>query len=345
MQQSFEFYKVDPATWHDSEIIENIKSCTINRDSDDATLGSASIDCTNTLEECYVRTYLVVIQNGVKYRVPLGTHLVQTPSVAFDGKTSSVTLDGYTPLIELKGTKPPIGYSVLEGEKIMGKASKLCQENLRAPVVAVESEHTLYSDFVADTSEDWISFLSYLISNAKYSFDLDDMGRILFAPNQDIASLQSVWTYNDDNSSILYPDISHEQDLYSIPNVVEVIYSTGSGFMMSRIVNDDVNSPVSVTNRGREVLYRETSPSILSNPTQEYLDDYAVQLLRNLSCLEHKVTYTHGYCPVRVGDCVTLNYKRAGLNNVRAKVTNQSIKCETGCSVEETAVWTENLWR
>ena len=46
-----------------------------------------------------------------------------------------------------------------------------------------------------------------LISNAKYSFDLDELGRILFSPNQDIASLQPVWTYVDGNSSILYPDI------------------------------------------------------------------------------------------------------------------------------------------
>ena len=34
MQQSFEFYRVDPATWKDVERIENVDSCTINRDSE-----------------------------------------------------------------------------------------------------------------------------------------------------------------------------------------------------------------------------------------------------------------------------------------------------------------------
>ena len=113
----------------------------------------------------------------------------------------------------------------------------------------------------------------------------------------------------------------------------------------SRVVNNDKNSPISVVNRGREVVYRETSPGVTGSVNQAYIDNYAAQLLRNLSCLEHKVTYTHGYCPVRVGDCVRLDYKKAGLDNVKAKVISQSIKCETGCPVEETAVYTTKLWR
>ena len=56
------------------------------------------------------------------------------------------------------------------------------------------------------------------------------MGRILFAPEQDVSSLQPIWTYNDDNSSILYSDISVDHDLYGIPNVVEVVYSKYNNF-------------------------------------------------------------------------------------------------------------------
>ena len=63
-----------------------------------------------------------------------------------------------------------------------------------------------------------------------------------------------------------------------------------------------------------------------------------------LSSLETKITYSHAYCPVRLGDCVRLNYSRFGLNNVKAKVINQKIKCEPGCPVTETAVYTIRLW-
>lgn len=345
MQQTYEFYIVDPSTWKDSKLIDDIESCTINRDSSNSTLGSATIDCTSVMDECYIRVYLIASQNGNTQKVPLGTVLVQTPSIKFDGKKTSISMDAYTPLIELTGTPPPIGYALLEGERIMDAASRLCREQLRAPVVMVESDDKLESDFVSNLDDTWLTFLSDFIANAEYKFSLDEMGRILFEPEQDIAALRPVWTYDDRNSSILYPEITDNRDLYSMPNVVEVVYSTGAGYMFSRIVNDDENSPISTVNRGREVVYRETDPNFAGIPTQEYMDDYATRLLRNLSCLEHTVTYNHAYCPVRVGDCVILDYERSGITNVKAKVISQSIKCETGCPVEETAVYTEKLWR
>ena len=344
MDQTYEFYVVDPSSWKDKFILNTITSCTINRDLSVETLGSASIGSTEILDECYIRVYLVVIQNGVKTRVPLGTFLVQTPSVHHNGKTSTVSMDAYTPLIELKGSCPPVGYSLLKTQTIMDVASRLCEENLRAPVVPIATEDELNSNFVSNMEDTWMSFLNDLISMAKYQFGLDELGRVIFEPIQDMRSLRPVWTYSDDNSSILQPNFTDERDLYNVPNVVEVVYSTGSGFRVSRIVNDDPNSPVSTVNRGWEKLHRDTNPNFSGIPSQRDLDEYAKQLLRKLSNLEHTVTYTHGYCPVRTGDCVLLNYKRMGLVNVKAKVISQSIKCETGCQVEETAVYTTKLW-
>lgn len=345
MQQTFEFYIVDPDTWKDERRIDTVTRCTINRESSNATLGSATVDCSEALDECYIRIYLVAIQNGITEKVPLGTFLIQTPSISFDGKATSISMDAYTPLIELKGSLPPIGYSLLKDQAIMDTASKLCRERMRAPVVATTTDDKLNADFVSNLDDTWLSFISDLIANAKYNFGLDELGRVIFEPTQDIAALRSVWTYNDDNSSVLYPDVSNDRDLYGIPNVVEVVYSSNVGYKFSRVKNDDPNSPVSTVTRGREVIYRDSNPSFAGVPTQDQIDDYAVQLLRSMSCLEHTLTYSHGYCPVRVGDCVTLNYSRAGLNNVRAKVVAQSISCETGCRVEETAVYTTKLWR
>ena len=96
MQQTFEYYIVDPDTWKDIKPINNIKSSTINWDSDTETLGSATIDMSESIGECYVRVYLITIQNGIKDRHPLGTFLVQTPSWNFDGKTKDISVDAYT---------------------------------------------------------------------------------------------------------------------------------------------------------------------------------------------------------------------------------------------------------
>lgn len=345
MQQTFEYYIVDPGTWRDVKLLDNVKSSTINRDSDAETLGSATIDVTESVGECYIRVYLVTIQNGIKERHPLGTFLVQTPSSGFDGKIRGVSMDAYTPLLELKENPPPIGYYVAKDSNIMETAYRLVREHVRAPVVSTTNSETLFYDFVADTSDTWLTFVRDLIANAKYEFTLDEMGRVLFSPKQDTASLQPVWTYTDDNSSILYPDFSLDHDLYGIPNVVEVIYSGGGSSYYAKVVNDDPNSPISTVNRGREIVHRVTDLSMIGNPTNNQIDNYAIKLLGELSTLEYTVSYTHGYCPVRVGDCVRLNYDRAGITGIKAKVISQSISCEPGCPVQEKAVFTTKLWR
>ena len=345
MEQSFEYYEVDPNTWKDIRKIENVKSCSIDRDESSDTLGSASISIVDTLGETYIRAYLLIRQNGNNFRVTLGTFLVQTPSSNFDGKNRNVTMDCYTPLLELKENPPPLGYTLMKGENIMERAYEICRENCRAPVVETKLEKVLEANFVSNTDDTWLVFLQDLLAQAKYKFYLDEEGKILFAPIQKLEQLKPVWTFNDDNSSILYPDINLEHDLYGIPNVVEVVCSTGTEMYTARIVNDDPNSPTSTVNRGREILYRETSPNIQGIPSIEQINEYAEALLEELSSVEYQVSYKHGYCPVRVGDCVRLNYERADLKDVKAKVISQSINCETSCSVDETAVFTRKLWK
>lgn len=344
MQQTFEYYTVDPGTWRDVSKLSNVKTSTINWDSETETLGSGTIDITDSLGESYVRIYLITIQNGVREKHPLGTLLVQTPSSNYDGKSRSVSMDAYTPLLELKESLVPIGYFVGKDTNIMESAYLITREQVRAPVVKPTCDETLHNDFVADVDDTYMSFTSDLIANAKYEYGLDAMGRVLFLPKQDTASLQPVWTYTDDNSSILYSDISMNHDLYGIPNVVEVVYSYGSECYQTRVVNDDPNSPTSTVNRGREIVYRDTNPSLIGESSRAQIDEYAKILLRELSTVEYTVSYTHAYCPVRLGDCVRINYSRAGLTNVKAKVISQNIKCEPGCPVQEKAVFTTKLW-
>lgn len=345
MQQTFEYYIVDPGTWRDTRKINTVISSSITRDSTLETLGSASITIAESLGECYIRIYLITNQNGIREKHSLGTFLVQSPSYSFDGKIKNVTLDAYTPLLELKENPTPLGYSVLKDENVLDTAYRIVREQVRAPVVKPQKDEILNTNFVANLNDTWITFIRDLIANADHSLALDDMGRIFFSPNQDTMSLQPIWTFDDSNSSILYPELSVDRDLYGIPNVVEVIYSNGNEYYYGKAVNDDPSSPISTVNRGRRITHRESNPSLLGSPNQDRIQEYAENLLKEMSSLEYTVTYTHGYCPVRIGDCVRLNYRRAGLNGIKAKVISQNIKCESGCPVTEKAVFTTELWR
>ena len=345
MQQTYEYFIVDPKSWKDSRLLTTVQSCSITRDSTSDTLGSASFTIDESLGEVYIRVYLVTIQNGIRERHPLGTYLVQTNNPTYNGKNQSLSCTAYTPLIEMKENMPPIGYSFLKNDKILDAAYRVARDYARAPVAKNTGSKTFFSDFVADTNENALSFLRSLLEYADYSLELDEMGQIMFAPSQDLAALQPVWEFNDEQDSILHPSIAITNDIYGIPNVVEVIYSNNSDYYHVRVVNDDPNSPVSTVSRGREIVYRETNPSLSGNSTGPQIQEYAEILLRSLSTLSCTVTYTHGYCPVRVGDCVRLRCKQLGNNAIKAKVISQTIDCKPGCSVSETAAYTINVWR
>ena len=367
MQHTFEYYLVDPGTWKDLKKIDVVTSSSVSRDASAETRGSATFSVTDMIEECYIRTYLVTIQNGVKERHALGTHMVQTPSSKFNGKTSTITLDGYTSLLELKENRPPIGYFVPKDSNVMEQAYLIARDRVRAPVIKTQCLSTTSYDFVADTNDTWLTYLSDLVANQVYAdtdatngtritnyiLDVDEMGHIMFAPYQDQSLMQPIWTYTDDNSSILYPEINMEHDLYGIPNVVEVVYSGATSFTNSnakreyhyvRVENHDPGSPISIESRGREIVYRDLNPSFGGLPTDTMINEYAVQLMKAVGKLQCSITYTHGYCPVRLGDCVRLNYSKAGLNNIKAKVISQNIKCVPGCPVTEKAVYSIDLF-
>lgn len=345
MSQAFEYFSVNPDTWLDEKTIRDVLAFYANRDATAETLVSASLSCGSDLGEIYIRAYLTTIQNGIKERFPICTVLIQTPSISFDGKSHSIDMDAYSPLIELKEKMPPIGYTVRRGQNIMETAYQLCQSYMRAPVTPAKCSDILVADFVADTSDTWLSFISDLISQAKYTLELDAKGNVTFAPVIATASMQPVCTFDDGNSSILYSDVTVERDLYGIPNVVEVLYSSSDLTLFARVINDDPNSPTSTVNRGREIIYRDTNPSFSGTANQAQINEYAQKLLREKSALEYTVKYSHGYNGNRVGDCVRLNYDRAGIRDIKAKVITQDIDCSAGCKVTETATYTVNMWK
>jgi hypothetical protein len=358
MEQSYEYYTVEPTTLADVKRLDTIKKASFTRDSDSETLGSASFDASNLFGETYLRGYLRTNQNGISEKFPLGTYLVQTPSSSFNGKVSNVTMDAYTPLIELKENRPPLGYTVRKGKRILDEAYRIVSENCRVPVTKVEplistnesgeqvdNSPVLQHNFVANTDDTWLSFLIDLLKQAKYELGLEPTGRILFQPKQELESLQPVWTYNDDNSSILYSEITMDHDLYGIPNRVEVIYSYGNVRKEVVVTNEDPNSPTSFQNRGRWITFRDTDPALAGYVSDTQIQDYAERLLKELSTVEYTISYKHAYCPVRMGDCVRLNYTKAGMSGIKAKVVSQNFSSDLACPVSEKAVFTQKLWR
>lgn len=335
----------------------------------DGKLRSVSVDAYSPLLELKEK------QPGIGYYIPKGNDVMEQAYILTRDNTRTPVIAPFTPSTALTydfvanesdtwltyisdllsaayaSTRYAVETKVDDsGETVYTRLNKIVESSslLDGVETAIDDAVTTASDRVYKSmTKGGEEILFCTISNTNnYKFDLDELGRIIFAPEQDTASLSPVWTYTDDNSSILHPTLTVSHDLYGIPNVVEVLYSDGNITYYAKAVNDDPNSPTSThaNGRGREIVQRVVNPTLYGTPTQERVDELANQLLRELSTVEYTLTYVHGYCPVRVGDCVRLNYSRAGLTNIKAKVVSQSIECTTGCSVTEVATFTTKLW-
>lgn len=344
MQQTFEYYTVDENTWKDVERLTKVRSATITRDADADTLGTASFELDDYIQETYVRVYLTCVQQNERERFCLGTFLVQTLPSSFDGKSNTISADAYTPLVELKENPMPLGYSLPRGTNIVDAAYDIIKDWCRAPVLTTAKTDTLTSTFVANSDDTVLKFVISLLKNAKCHLALDDYSRIMIAPDQELDAVTPIWTYTDDNSSILYPDLKRRIDLYGIPNVVEVLHSKNNGFLYSIAINDNPNSPVSTVSRKRRITHRETAPSSYGIMTQSQLDTYTQNLLKSKSKLVSTLSYTHGFCPVNLYDAVRLTYHSAELIDVKARVVLQDITCKSGVRVSETAEYITSLY-
>lgn len=344
---TYEYWKVDPSTWRDSEPLGLVTSCSITRD-DSELMGSADLDTDEEIEgEVYIRAYLIVEQpagSGNRERFCLFTFLAQSPKRKMNGKRITRSLTCYPPTIELKDTKPPIGYTVAKGSNVGVAAEQICRAHCRAPIMTISTTSTLDEPLVASDSDSWLTFVQALLDKGGLTMAIDEWGRLSFPPEKDVSSLSPVWTYDDSNSSILLPEVDEERDWFGVPNVYEAVLSKNDKVLVGRAVNDSESSHLSTVSRGREVYERETSPDVPEGATQEDLANYAKAKLRELSCVERSVEYQHGFNQVRVGDSVGIDYTVHGYN-VTAKVISQKITCDTACTVQETAKFTEDMWR
>ena len=341
---SYEFWEINPVNMRSIRKLADVEDAEITRDSEDTTLGSASMTVAELFpSEAWVKCYLLAEQppmSGNVERVPLGVFIAQLPSVKMDGKVAERPLELSTPLRELADDYPPVGYTVRQGTDAVVAANFIFSRH-HVKVAPSTMSATLLKDITAADSDSWLDIGAAVLAEANMEYSIDADGLVSFGPKRDASALSPLWVYADDDISILMPEAEMELDWHNVPNVVEVVVGeAASGFSVT-VENDDPASPVSTVSRGRTVLYRETSPEGVTTRAQAEM--WATRKLRELSNRERRITYTHGYCPVRVGDCVRIRYQ-AHLLDCKAKVVRQVIRCATDLEVEETAVYSEVLW-
>lgn len=343
MSQEFRHCIVDPLSWEDAEQLDTVASAVLKYDDSLETLGHATLSVDNAdMPEVLVRTYLVARQGRERQDVPLGTFLVQTPRREGDGRRVTSRCSCYSTLLEAREKYPSVGAFAPAGAAAEEYAAMILSAAIRAPFAPSDKRTLLRSPVVADPSQTSLEFAAKLLSIAGQHLTLDGLGRVGTAPDIAPGAAQPRWTFRDDEASIVKRDKLDVVDWYGVPNVVEVVWSGTGGAIVRSARNDDPESALSTVGRGREVFRRITDPA-LSSPTGDEVQAYAERELARLCAMERTVTIRHGWCDVRLGDCVRLDLSREGIH-ANGIVRSQTITCETGCECESTVAWTENLW-
>ena len=336
---SYEYWEVDPATFRNRRRLLHVESCEITRDASDETLGSASMVLSDMLPaEAWVRAYLLATQDGATERVCLGTFLALVSKADMDGRSLSYPVTLHTPLKELADDGPPDGYPVRKGANAIAAADMLLGR-FHAQV-AGSAELREMGSLAVSLHDSWLSMASKVLAAVGMELALDEWGTIGFSPVRDAAALQPVWTFRDDEFSIMAAEARMECNWDEVPNTLHVVLAGAHGTVVKTIVNDSPDSPVSTVSRGRTVSATEENPEGVTEATAEA---WGRRRLKELSCAERRLAISHGYCPVRLGDCVRVVRSREGID-VKGKVVRQSIRCETALAVQAEIAYTEEVW-
>lgn len=319
-------YRIDPATWRETERFQ-ITGGKISRQ-EGGLRDSANVDCVAYPEgrEDYIRIYMDVEQDGASEHIALFTGLTSAPSRKIEGTYETVTLQCYSVLKAAADVLLDRGFYVsanTNGGKALQDLLSVCP----APVEIVGAAPTLKNTIIAEGSETRLSMANKVLEAMDWRMLLKGDGTITITekPSEEVAMFDPL------ENDILEPTLKIDFDWYSAPNVFRATQNN-----ISAVAKDEnINSPYSIPNRGREVWAEETSCKL---NTGESIGEYAIRRLSELQNVARKVTYSRRFVDnVFVGDIVRLHYTEQGLDGLFT-VKSQNINIGGGSETEEDVV-------
>lgn len=304
---------VDRDTWRDIRRVE-ITGGSIKRTSSDLR-ESADIKCKDYNErEQLVRVWLDVRQEGDSIHTPLFTGLATSPDRSINGNIETNSLQCYSVLKYAQDMLLDRGWYApqdADGARIV----KELLDVSKAPIKMGAESPTLKETIVAEDNENRLSMAEKILKTINWKLMIDGRGEITLQP----MDYTPVMVFDTLDNDVVEPDISVDYDWYTCPNVYRAVASDGS-YAVTK--DTDPNSPLSITNRGREVWMEETNCYLNYG---ENIEEYTKRRLKETQCISTKVSYSRRFHPdVRVNSVVTLNFPRQEISG-NFLVTSQTI--------------------
>lgn len=222
--------------------------------------------------------------------------------------------------------------------------------NLGLNVSASNSEYTTATAHTFKPDDTYLNVINWLLSVAGFgSASPDAYGTVVLAPYVDATSREPVFTFVDDERSIMYPQVMDSTNYGETPNVVRMYSEDEYGGYWAIARNTNPDSPASLPNRGgrERTLYVEVTqlepaynPSDSASVTESkknqrvaaLVEQAKQKLIDNSSEIEY-VTIRHGYYPLIQGDSVEIRYTDRTWRGTVTNVKRDHVS-ESGCELK-----------
>lgn len=320
---SWRIFRVNRDTWADAEQVTNIDSVNITRTADGDLLESGSMSISGDFETDYYRIVMTAERGGDVQRVDVGTLLFDSASGVIDFGTTTRDAEGYSVLYPASVTLVYNGEYAPAGVDGAEYVHDMLTRTINAPV-HVDGHFTLNEHVVFDVGSSVLEACWLVLDAGNFVMQIDGRGEVHILPKPSEPAL----VIDTGNIGLLENGIEYTEDISEIPNRYIVI----EGNSKTVASNDNPESIVSTISRGYNVDEIDESATPVNGET---LGEYALRRLHEMSIMTSERSYTREYQPnVYLYDVI-----RGSIDGLFGdyRITNQTINCEHGVVLEETA--------
>lgn len=332
----FRYVRVRWPAMVEAEEIRNITFATITENSLTTLKASGTLGYIGSLDigDDLIRIYSDSTLDDETETICHGTFFATTPQSSWSGATRSGTADMYSVLWILQQNRIVETYTVEAGANALALARDLAQGNgNNLTVVATASDKRVNTSHTWDAGTTYLEIVNWLLDFAGFSSaGVDAYGNVCMTPYVAPADKSPIVIFSDTLDSVSEPSFTHELDTFEVPNKVTVICSNAeSEPMVAHAVNDDPESPYSITARGKVLTRVETVSDIAD---MSALQARAEELLLSAMSVVESIEIGHSYQPFQVGDAILMDYSKAGYSKRLVTVSCEKqmipgIKCKT----------------
>ena len=316
---------VDPGTWQDGERFELV-SGSVNRN-DEGLRQSAelTVRAYGETTDRWARIFMDCDQEGDRAHVPLFTGLISTPGEEHTDAVKDVRLQMYSPLKAAEDIKLELGAYVPAGTN-GAEAVKDLLLTQPAPVRIIGEAPALDEAIIAEQNDDCVTMSGRILEAIGWKLQIAGDGTIVLSEREE--NPRPVLKMSPDENDIIEPGFSKERDWFNCPNVLLV----SSGAQTYRATDEDPDSPLSIQNRGREIIQIEDNVTLSGG---EGIIQYGRRRLKELQQVTETAAYTRRFMPeVNIGDAVLLDYPDLQGTYI---IETQSISLTTNGQTQENA--------